>query len=200
MCHSDRVEHAKSYLTPNEVAALLMVAPGTVRVWSEKGLLHAQTTVGGHRRYAKEEVERFVRERDAAQASPASLRVLIVDDDPAVPRYLAAWLGGLDGIVVETAQDGFEAGKQLYAFKPDVVLLDLMMPGLDGFQVCRMIKEDAATRHVRVLALTGRPTAENVVGILAAGAEACLAKPIDEAALLAAIRAPRAGLRSGHAG
>lgn len=191
------MEYPKPYLTPNEVATLLMVAPGTVRVWSEKGLLHAQTTVGGHRRYAREEVERFVHERERVPGGE-KLRVLIVDDDPAVPRYLAAWLGGLDGIVVDTAQDGFEAGKQLYGFKPDVVLLDLMMPGLDGFQVCRMIKQDAATRHVRVVAVTGRRTAENVTRILAAGAEACLAKPIDEAALLAAIRPPRAGLRRSH--
>lgn len=191
------MEYPKPYLTPNEVATLLMVAPGTVRVWSEKGLLHAQTTVGGHRRYAREEVERFVQERERVPGGE-KLRVLIVDDDPAVPRYLAAWLGGLDGIVVDTAQDGFEAGKQLYGFKPDVVLLDLMMPGLDGFQVCRMIKQDAATRHVRVVAVTGRRTAENVTRILAAGAEACLAKPIDEAALLAAIRPPRAGLRRSH--
>jgi len=191
------MQQAKPYLTPNEVAALLMVAPGTVRVWSEKGVLRAQTTAGGHRRYAREDIERFVRERQAVPEGGV-LRVLIVDDDPAVARYLDAWLGGLDGIVVATAADGFAAGRQINAFKPDVVLLDLMMPGLDGFRVCRTIKGDAATRHLRVVAVTGQPTAENVARILAAGAEACLAKPIDEEALLAAIRAPGTG--SGHAG
>ena len=193
------MEQAKPYLTPNEVAALLMVAPGTVRVWSEKGVLRAQTTVGGHRRYVREDVERFMRERHAGREG-GPLRVLIVDDDAAVVRYLAAWLGGLDGMVVATAGDGFAAGRQIDAFKPDVVLLDLMMPGLDGFGVCRMIKGDAVTRQIRVLAITGEPNAANVASILAAGAEVCLAKPIDEEALLAAIRAPGAALRSGHAG
>lgn len=193
------MEYAKPYLTPNEVAMLLMVAPGTVRVWSEKGLLRAQTTAGGHRRYTRDEVDRFVRERDAAQSAAGILRVLLVDDDPAVLRYLAAWLGGFDGIVAETARDGFDAGKRLLSFRPDVVVLDLMMPDLDGFEVCLAIKEDAATRHVRVIAITGQPTPDRVARILATGAEICLAKPIDEEALLAAIRAPQAVPLNGHA-
>lgn len=74
----------KAYLTPNEVAELLIVSPVTVRSWTKKGLLVAMVTPGGHRRFLKSEVERFVRESGAGQAGVKSsaLRVLIVGDDP----------------------------------------------------------------------------------------------------------------------
>lgn len=178
----------KPYLSPNEVATLLMVGPGTVRLWAEKGLLRATTTAGGHRRYLRSEVEAFVREQKRQAAAPASAcRLLIVDDDAAVTRYLAAWLGSLEGreVAVATATDGFAAGHLLHAFAPDVILLDLMMPGLDGFQVCRQVKANPATAAIRVLAMSGYPSAENVGKILQAGAECCVPKPIDEEQLLA---------------
>lgn len=175
----------KPYLTSNEVASRLMVAPNTVRLWSEKGLLHAQTTAGGHRRFPREEVERFLRERHA-QDSDAVQRVLIVDDDSAFARYLHALISGVGGESVEAAiaHDGFEAGHLLHTFRPQAILLDLMMPGLDGFQVCHLIKNDPITRATRVIAMTGYPTQVNIQRILDAGAEACLSKPMDDEKLL----------------
>lgn len=175
----------KPYLTSNEVAALLMVAPGTVRMWTDKGLLHAQTTLGGHRRFLRSEVERFMRERQQLASTP--LRVLIVDDDPAFVRYLVALLGGIEGKPVEiaTAHDGFEAGHLLHQFAPDVILLDLIMPGLDGYQVCRQIRQDPATSKVRIVAMTGDASPANVERALCVGAEECLAKPLDDDRLLA---------------
>jgi excisionase family DNA binding protein len=176
----------KPYLTPNQTAALLMVAPATLRVWADKGLLKAHTTAGGHRRFMREDVERFrlERQQDGGDPSAASRRILIVDDEAAITRYLSALLEGLDGARTAIANDGFTAGHLVHAFRPDVVLLDLMMPGLDGFQVCRQIKSDATTRHIRVIAMTGYPTPENRQRIIAAGAEYCLDKPLEEASLL----------------
>lgn len=179
----------KTYLTPNEAAALLMVAPATLRVWSDKGLLHPLTTPGGHRRFLRGDLERFQREQAGPGAAPSKggQRILIVDDEAAITRYLSALLSGFAGVNTAVALDGFTAGSQLHVFKPDVVLLDLMMPGLDGFQVCRQIKADPATHEIRVIAMTGYATSENRAGILAAGAEACLDKPLDEDQLLAAL-------------
>lgn len=175
---------SKSYLTPNEAAALLMVAPGTLRVWAEKGLIKAHTTAGGHRRFLREEVERFrLAQVGGGHADPR--RLLIVDDDVALCRYLSALIAAVpQPPATAVARDGFEAGRLLYGFRPQTVLLDLMMPGIDGYQICRQIKQDEATRGVRVIAMTGYPTPENVARILAAGAEVCLSKPIDEQRLL----------------
>ena len=85
------------------------------------------------------------------------------------------------------ALDGYEAGRLVQTFAPQVVLLDLMMPGLDGFEVCERIKQDPTTRNTRVLAMTGLYTPENEVKILGAGAEYCLAKPIHTDLLLSCL-------------
>ncbi len=180
----------RPYLTPNEAAALLMVAPATLRVWSDKGLLHPLTTPGGHRRFLRDDLERFQREHvgHGPAATGSDRRILIVDDEAAITRYLSALLGGFAGVTTAIAHDGFTAGSQLHVFRPDLVLLDLMMPGLDGFQVCRQIKSDAATRDIRVIAMTGYSTPDNCAEILAAGAEGCLGKPLDEALLLTTLQ------------
>lgn len=189
------VASGKPYLTPNEAASLLMVAPATLRVWADKGLLKAQTTAGGHRRFLREDLERFRRERGHEGKPPGGdgQRILIVDDEAAFTRYLASLLGGVAGTRTAVAENGFAAGQLVHTFRPDAVLLDLMMEGLDGFQVCRQIKSDPATRHIRVIALTGYPAPENIERILAAGAETCLDKPLDEERLLALL-----GLREGQ--
>ncbi len=171
----------KPYLTPNEAAALLMVAPATLRVWADKGLLKALTTVGGHRRFLRDELERF---RCEQGLDSRVQRILIVDDEAPLVRYLSALLSGFAGVTTATASDGFNAGCLVQTFRPHTLLLDLMMPGLDGFQVCAQIKSEAATKATRVLAMTGYPSPENVERILAAGAEACLSKPLDEDRLL----------------
>jgi excisionase family DNA binding protein len=167
----------KSYLTPHEVAALLMVSPITVRGWANKGLLKAETTPGGHRRFLLSEVDRFIQERPLLSRS-LGLRVLIVDDEVALAKSLAIYLSGL-GVSTEVAFDGFDAGKKLNAFDPDIILLDLMMPGLDGFDVCRRIKQNPAHNKLRIIAMTGYPSPENEQLILECGAERLLVKPVD---------------------
>jgi excisionase family DNA binding protein len=183
----------KSYLTPNEVADLLMVSPVTVRQWAQKGQLHALTTPGGHRRFTHQEVERFAREHGISlqRSADGKLRILVVDDDEQFSGYLVELLTGLsDDVVVETARDGFDAGRKIETFRAHVVLLDLMMPGMNGYEVCRVLKTEPATRATRIIALTACPSPENVDLILAAGAEACLGKPLDTDALLTAIGIP----------
>lgn len=180
----------KPYLTPNEAAAMLMVAPATLRVWTDKGLIRALTTAGGHRRFPREEVERMLHTSNPTDRGTRGQRVLIVDDEPPITRYLSILLGGM-GVETAVAHDGFSAGQLVHTFHPHTLLLDLMMPGLDGFQVCSQIKTLPATRHIRVIAMTGYPSPGNVERILAAGAETCLAKPLDEEQVFAAIRPGR---------
>lgn len=175
------------FLTPKEVAELLMVSPITVRQWSKKGLLKAELTAGKHRRYFRHEVERFAREngltfkpRDADK-----LKILIVDDDVQLTKYLTELLDWYPEVgAIEIAHNGFEAGIKVNAFEPHVVLLDLMMPDLDGFSVCKLLKENPNTRAIRVVAMTGNHSQENIQRITQYGAETCFAKPIDEEQLL----------------
>jgi len=167
-----------------------MVSPVTVRQWAQKGNLAALTTPGGHRRFLRHDVERFARERGIALQLPEgdSLRILIVDDDKQLAGYLVELLANQErSISTQTAHDGFEAGAKVQIFRPHVMLLDLMMPGLDGFGVCRQMQQDPNTKAVRIIAMTGYYTAGNVQRILASGAEVCLPKPLPNDELLEAI-------------
>src|SRR5205807_1126689 len=132
----------KSHLTPNEVAELLMVNPVTVRQWAARGLLRSLTTPGGHRRFLMSDVEEFARSRGATPGgSGGPSRVLIVDDDPQVARFIVGVIQMRHPQVeTDVAHDGFEAGSKVESFRPHALVLDLMMPGIDGFEVCRRLR------------------------------------------------------------
>lgn len=183
----------KNLLTPTEAANRLMVSPITLRKWAEKGLIQTLVTLGGHRRYPLSEVERLLQRR--GPSSDAPLKIMIVDDDLLLSSLLQDFLTSLNiPVMVEMANDGFEAGRRFSIFKPNIILLDLMMPGMDGFEVCRRIKSEPANAQIRVIAMTSFPSKENVRQILAAGAEACLPKPVENEELIAALRLPEYGL------
>jgi len=189
-----QVQKRKPYLTPTEAATLLMVSPITVRQWAAKGLLKAELTLGGHRRFLWHEIERFARDNGLnLQRSDSGYvsRLLVVDHDPQVARRLAEILDEHAGLTIETALDGFEAGIKVQQFNPDLVLIDLLMPGLDGFEICRRLKADPVTRSIRLIAMTGLPSPENTQRALAAGAERCFAKPFDTTALFEIFGQPR---------
>ena len=174
----------KQVLTPTEVAELLMVSPITVRQWAQKGLLPARTTAGGHRRFDRSAIEEFARERGielTTNTGPLNAnRLLIVGDDQTLNRFLCAlFQTEVEGIEVHSAFDGFEAGRKVAELKPAVVLLDIMMPGLDGVQVCKSLKSDPSTAEIRVVAMTGHHSAELETLMLNSGAEVLLRKPFD---------------------
>lgn len=182
-----KLENPKQYLTPNEVAERLMVSPVTVRHWALDGKLPFETTPGGHRRFLLRDVEAFASGRDRP-AKQEAMRILLVDDNQALVGYLAELFDILpQDIVTEQAYDGFEAGRKLAEFRPHAVVMDVMMPGLNGMEVCRSIKNAPATADVRVVMMTGYPSQENTQQALEAGAAACLAKPLDKAQLFAAL-------------
>jgi excisionase family DNA binding protein len=174
----------KDFLTPNEVASLLMVSPITVRQWAQKGILEAQTTAGGHRRFSRDVVEAFARGR-GLRFPDAGQRLLIVDDDRDLNSFLVALFeANAPDLEIYSAHDGFEAGRRMQAHRPNVVLLDVMMPGMDGVEVCRSLKADPQTAHVRVVAMTGYHTPEIENRMLAAGAQVLLRKPFSSEEVL----------------
>jgi CheY-like chemotaxis protein len=88
--------------------------------------------------------------------------------------------------LISSAFDGFEAGSKLQQVQPDTVLLDLMMPGMDGFQVCERLKGDVDTMHIQVVAMSGYYCQENEGKVMRAGADKFLKKPFSNSEVLEA--------------
>ena len=117
-----------------------------------------------------------------------SARILVVDDLAANLRLLKVRLSA-EYYEVATATSGPEALERARDWSPDVVLLDVMMPGMDGFEVCRRLKADPRTRHLPVIMLTALTDRDERVRGLEAGADDFLSKPVDQPTLFARLRA-----------
>jgi two-component system cell cycle response regulator len=114
-------------------------------------------------------------------------RVLVVDDIPANVKLLEAKLGA-EYFDVVTAGSGPEALSIIEKEKPDIVLLDVMMPGMDGFEVCRRIKTNPVLSHIPVVMVTALDQVSDRVQGLQAGADDFLTKPVNDIALFARVR------------
>lgn len=160
--------NAADYCSTKEAAAVLGVSHRTVQLWVENGTLQAWRTAGGHRRITLESVNRLVEGRriaiaahappPAAPAASASStrRVLVVDDDPLMLRLyeleMAGW--GMDLNVVK-ANNGFEALIRIGEERPDLLVSDLNMPGMDGFRMIRTLREDSGSAGMSMIVVSG---------------------------------------------
>ena len=112
--------------------------------------------------------------------------VLVVDDEAINITLLAQVLKGR--YKVKVAKQGERALAICHSAPPDLILLDVMMPGIDGFEVCRRLKADASTHDIPVVFVTGKADADEQAQGMALGAADYLAKPVDAAAVLACVR------------
>jgi excisionase family DNA binding protein len=180
---------SKAVFTTFEAAKLCHVSPLSIINWVNAGRLSAFRTPGGHRRIRREDLVQFMRENglplpDELKQGSGRPRVLVVDDDAGIRDVLAQHLTTRARTYeVMTAADGFEAGRLMATFRPDAVVLDLRMPGLDGFQVCRQIKADPGTAQTKVVSMTGYYTPETEARILECGAIRCFPKPFEPSVL-----------------
>ena len=116
------------------------------------------------------------------QESPRG-RVLVVDDEPDLVRVLEFGLKA-SGYTVEVAADGQEGLKKAREIKPDVILLDLMLPKLDGYKVCRLLKFDDRFKHIPIIILSARTQEGDQTLALEMGANRFVTKPYDFAEIL----------------
>lgn len=171
------------FLTTGQIAGSCQVTIPTVKRWIREGHLTAFQTAGGHFRVTDEEFRRF---QDAHRMPvdvgvpevEAPPKILIVDDDAALLETLWEALTSDGHYKVEVAHDGYEGLIKVGSFAPNLLILDVRMPGLNGFQVCRRVKADPATRETRILCITGHGGQHTREQILEAGADGFLEKPI----------------------
>jgi class 3 adenylate cyclase len=124
------------------------------------------------------------------QAAQGAFHVLVVDDDPDMVAYLTRLLR-TEGMDAEAALDGEQAFALIADSPPGLVLLDVMMPGVSGFDICRKLKADEATALVPIVLITALEDTESRVRGIEAGADDFLSKPVNREELLARIRTLR---------
>src|SRR5207248_10218603 len=115
-------------------------------------------------------------------------RVLIADDNPQGVELLEAYLAGCD-YEVRTAGDGEETLNQVRSWQPDLILLDIMMPKISGFEVCKRLRANAATRDIAVLMITALDQQSDIERAVEAGTDDFVTKPINKSELLLRVRA-----------
>ncbi len=126
---------------------------------------------------------------DTSEPQPAARlpRILIADDNPQGVELLEAYLG-TDDYEIRTAADGEETLAQVRRCRPDVILLDIMMPKISGFEVCKRLRADPATRQIGVIMITALDQPTDIDKAVEAGTNDFVTKPINKIALLLRIR------------
>ncbi|HOW28919.1 MAG TPA: response regulator [Elusimicrobiota bacterium] len=114
-------------------------------------------------------------------------KILVVEDERAIAEYLEALLG-LSGYTIQISMDGKAAVEQAREWFPDLVLLDIMLPKLNGFDVCKILKQDAALKNVPIIMLTSLSQMGDVERAFDSGANDYLSKPIDAERLVQKIK------------
>jgi len=178
-----------SLLTSTQVGNLLQVNPSSVKKWVNDGHIIAFRTPGGHRRIRALDLVAFL---DAHKIPvPRQLqnagkrRIVAVDDDitqlRALGRSLKRWSDKLDVTLVD---NGVDALLEVGASRPHGLLIDVFLPGIDGIEVCRRLKANAATKDIAIIVTSGRLTSELEQAARAAGARRVLRKPVDVTAVI----------------
>lgn len=178
-----------SLLTSPEVGSLLQVTPSSINKWVEQGRLQAFRTPGGHRRIRASDLVLFLNAHEMPvprELAPVALRrLLLVDDDTKLLKSWSRVLKSYDEVVeVDTADNGVEALVKVGSFKPHLVILDVLMNGLDGIEVCRRLKASKATAQIDIIITSGRLDDKMAAIATKAGATRCVRKPINFKTLL----------------
>ncbi len=180
-------------LTTTKVAKFCHVSHAAVCNWVKSGKLKAYRTPGGQYRIEPHVLMDFMKQHGMPipdELSPKQFkRIVVVDDEVEILDLVKRGLGksGM-GYDVEAAGDGYTAGRLVHSLAPDLVLLDIRMPGIDGISVCRNIKGDPATAKTRVLIVSAYATDDNVKRLRELGAEDFLEKPFDVTTLAAKVK------------
>ena len=159
------------------------VSPKTIINWIEAGHIKAYKTVGGHRRISQADLETFMRKQGIPipdeDVDDGRKRILVVDDDQIIVETIVQALEEDEyDYEVISASDGFEAGIQVNHFKPHLLILDIMMPDIKGYDVCKKIKTDDETKNTKIIVLSAYLDEEKFKQMKDNGADVCFSKPL----------------------
>ncbi|MAX25918.1 MAG: regulator [Phycisphaeraceae bacterium] len=186
MVSSDNGDLAdKQVYTTGEAADICKISQQTIIRCFDKGKLKGFRVPGSKfRRIPREELIRFMRENDipTEQLEGSRKRLLIVDDDEQIRELFVDMLSDDDRFTIKTASTGYDAGILTEQFKPDLMILDYMLPDINGNVVCKTVRENPNVAGMKIIIVSGVADQREVQQLMSAGADAFVKKPfsIDE--------------------
>ncbi|MBI2385355.1 MAG: response regulator [Elusimicrobia bacterium] len=191
--------------TTYDIARFCDVYPSSVMHWINGGKLRAHQTAGGHHRVTREDlIDLLVR---LNMRLPAELvtrkRILVVDDEKETAELIARAFSQHPDFDVETCADGINALIRIGSRPPDLVILDIVIPKMDGIQVCRVLKEKPETRGIKIIAVSGQKLPFSGKKLVDLKIDGFFRKPLDLVELtgraVELLRGPSAPSRSARA-
>ncbi len=167
----------KAYTT-FEAAKICHVTHHSIKNWIKQGLIRASRTPGGHYRILEQDLDSFREEYDMfpRDKGPSKRRVMIVDDD-ADARALMEEILTDEGYELIKVSNATEVGLKAAQLAPDLILLDFLMPELNGFDVCKALRSNELTRSIPIMAVTCLNKEDDIERIFECGADEYLPKP-----------------------
>ena len=182
----------KKALTTYDIAKYCDVAPRTAIQWINEGKIKAYRTPGNHSRVKIEDFLRFIKKYNIPvpkELAPTdslnkSKKILVVDDDKNMALTIERLLILKGEYEIELAFNGFDAGRKVVYFNPNLVILDIKMPGMDGYEVTKIIKSIPELAHTKIIAISAFFGQKGKEKVLSLGADSCLDKPFDSEKLI----------------
>lgn len=173
---------AKAVYTTGEAAEICKLSQQTIIRCFDNGQLKGFRVPGSKfRRIPHDALLQFMKANSIPLDSldGDKIRVLVVDDDPEIVELFVEVLESDGRFEVATAQTGYDAGLQTLQFRPNVVVLDFMLPDINGNVVCKTIRQNPDLSHIRILIISGMVSPAEVEGLKQAGADDFIKKPFN---------------------
>lgn len=191
--YKGREQKVSRALTTRDVAQRCQVTQRTVVQWINQGKIKVFRTPGNHIRINQADFLDFLYRYDIPLPEDMNVmgvkkKVLVVDDDPGIVTAIVRTLQQDQDVEVETAGDGFNAGQKFLVMKPDLVVLDIQMPGMDGWQVCDSIRSNPLNNDVKIVVISGQKDLKRKGDARQHKADDYISKPIEYGDLRRRIR------------
>ena len=176
------MEKIKDLLTTGEAAEICSVSQQTIIRCFDSGRLEGFRIPGSRfRRIPRESLIKFMRENHMPldNVETGKRKILIVDDDEEIVELMVDVLSRDGRFDIKTASSGYDAGIMTEQFRPDLVILDYMLPDINGNIVCRAIRRNPQLQNIRIIIVSGVVNASEIDDLLGAGAEEFIRKPFD---------------------
>ncbi len=170
------------FMKTSDAAIYLGVSRSSVTNWIRNGELEAASTPGGHYLFSKSQLNAFAAERGMILKNNAAhggiYRILVIDDDPAFREFVKEAMDVYLGYELKEAEDGIQGALLVGTWQPDLVIVDLRMPNMNGVDFCNFLKKDKATEDVNIIVASAYLSEEVREEVNQLGVDSIMDKPV----------------------